>query len=75
MQESKVEISDKNRFSVFVKGKNTPEHKALIAWQEWFTSRGIASELVLTTSGFALYREGLIEVDIYDQSMTKFVSH
>ena len=59
-----VAITETNRFSTFVKGKDNPCYKALVAWQKWFTKRGIPSVIARPCySGYALYREGLVGVD------------
>ncbi len=36
-------------------------YEDLLKWKDWFDSLGIASELVLTDKGYALYRLGLAE--------------
>jgi hypothetical protein len=66
----KVKISEENRFSTFVKSKKSEAYRDLEAWQQWFGKRGIPSVIASTSSGYALYREGLIEVDIHDESST-----
>lgn len=66
----KVKINEENRFSTFVKSKKSEAYRDLEAWQQWFTKRGIPSVIASTSSGYALYREGLIEVDIHDDSST-----
>ena len=69
-----VEINDRNRFSVFVKTKKEPEYKLLYVWQEWFLTRGIPALIHQSTSGFALYREGLIlDGDMYDEALIEKV--
>ena len=74
MHMQKIPIREINRFSVFVKGKNTREYENLLVWQQWFTKRGIPSVVAVTNSGYALYREGLIEVDIKDENLTRIVN-
>lgn len=61
---SPVAITEKNRFSIIVKSKHERNYKALVNWEQWFNQRGIPATIVKTSSGYALYREGLIEVDI-----------
>jgi hypothetical protein len=65
---SKVKIKEENRFSTFVKSKKSDSYRDLEAWQQWFGQRGIPSVIASTSSGYALYREGLVEVDIHDES-------
>jgi hypothetical protein len=64
----KVKISEENRFSTFVKSKKSDAYRDLETWQLWFSKRGITAIIASTSSGYALYREGLIEVDIHDDS-------
>ena len=64
----KVKINEENRFSTFVKSKKSDAYRDLEAWQQWFSKRGIPAVIASTSSGYALYREGLIEVDIHDDS-------
>jgi hypothetical protein len=66
----KVKVSEENRFSTFVKSKKSEAYRDLEAWQQWFAKRGIPAVIASTSSGYALYREGLIEVDIHDESST-----
>jgi hypothetical protein len=66
----KVKINEENRFSTFVKSKKSDAYRDLEAWQQWFSKRGIQAVIASTSSGYALYREGLIEVDIHDDSST-----
>jgi hypothetical protein len=63
-----VHISEENRFSTFVKSKKSEGYRDLEHWQRWFANRGIQSVIASTPSGYALYRHGLIEVDIHDDS-------
>jgi hypothetical protein len=67
---NKVKITEENRFSTFVKSKKSEAYRDLEAWQQWFGKRGIPSIIASTSSGYALYRENLIEVDIHDDSTT-----
>ena len=64
----KVKITEDNRFSTFVKSKKSDAYRDLEAWQQWFSKRGIPAIIASTSSGYALYRDGLIEVDIHDDS-------
>ena len=66
----KVKISEENRFSTFVKSKKSDAYRDLEAWQQWFAKRGFQAVIASTSSGYALYRDGLIEVDIHDDSST-----
>lgn len=73
---SKIQITESNRFSIVVKNKKDPRYPALEAWQKWFTQRGIPSVIARTISpqrqgGIALYREGLLQIDINDNSVFK----
>lgn len=63
-----VQINEDNRFSTFVKSKKSEAYRDLEKWQDWFAQRGIESVIASTSSGYALYREGLIEIDIHDES-------
>lgn len=64
----KVKVTETNRFSTFVKSKKSDAYRDLETWQQWFGKRGIPAIIASTSSGYALYREGLIEVDIHDES-------
>lgn len=64
----RIKVTEANRFSTFVKSKKSEAYKDLEAWQKWFTKHGIPAVIASTSSGYALYREGLIEVDIHDDS-------
>lgn len=66
----KVKVTETNRFSTFVKSKKSDAYRDLETWQQWFGRRGIPAIIASTSSGYALYREGLIEVDIHDDSST-----
>lgn len=66
----KVKITEENRFSTFVKSKKSEAYRDLETWQQWFGKRSIPSVIASTSSGYALYREGLIEIDIHDDSST-----
>lgn len=64
---SPIKLIDKNRFSKVVKSTKDPNYQSLVAWQNWFNSRGIPSVIGSTPrGGYALYREALIEFDIRD---------
>lgn len=65
-----VPIIEANRFSTFVKSKRSEDYRDLLAWQQWFTKRGIPSVIASTSSGYASYRPGLIEVDIHETETT-----
>ncbi|MBK7994004.1 MAG: hypothetical protein IPK14_11460 [Blastocatellia bacterium] len=67
---SQVAITETNRFSTFVKSKRSDDYRDLVAWQQWFVQRGIPAVIASTSSGYALYRQGLIEVDIHDTETT-----
>lgn len=66
----RVKVTEENRFSTFVKSKKSEAYQDLESWQRWFTKRGIPAVIASTSSGYALYRDGLIEVDIHDDSST-----
>lgn len=53
-----------NRFSRFIRLHDQAGLKDLAVWQEWFKSRGIASVVVITDKGYALYREGMADEDL-----------
>ncbi len=59
-----VPMVEENRFSTFVKTRYSSDYAELVRWEIWFNSRGIPAQIHLTNSGYALYREGLIEIDI-----------
>lgn len=63
---SPVAITEKNRFSTFVRSKYDPKYQALVSWEQWFNQRGIRAIIASTSNGYAVYREGLIKVDIKD---------
>jgi hypothetical protein len=65
----RIQANEKNRFSTFVKSRNSDQYRDLERWQQWFTGRGIPSTIICTRSGYALYREGLVEVDIHDDEI------
>ncbi len=62
----RIQATEKNRFSTFVKSRNSEQYRDLEKWQKWFAGRGIPSVIICTRSGYALYREGLTEIDIHD---------
>jgi hypothetical protein len=64
-----VRVTEENRFSTFVKSKKSEGYRDLEHWQKWFANRGIQSIIASTPSGYALYRDGLIPVDIHDESV------
>jgi phosphopantetheinyl transferase (holo-ACP synthase) len=57
-----IDIIEVNRFSEYIKPKDKDGMTALTRWQEWFKSRNIQSVISLTDKGFALYREGMIDI-------------
>lgn len=59
-----IQITEFNRFSTFVKSEKDPKYNLLIRWQSWFAQRKIPSIIARTSSGIALYRNGLIPVII-----------
>ncbi len=66
----RIQANEKNRFSTFVKSRNSEQYRDLEKWQKWFAGRGIPSVIICTRSGYALYREGLTEIDIHDEEST-----
>jgi len=67
---TQVAITENNRFSTFVKSKRSDDYRDLVAWQQWFIQRGIPAVIASTSSGYALYRQGLIEIDIHETEST-----
>jgi hypothetical protein len=65
---ARIKLTEENRFSTYVKSRNSPQYRDLEKWQQWFASRGIPSVIACSRSGYALYREGLVPVDIHDDS-------
>lgn len=65
---ARIKLTEENRFSTYVKSRNSPQYRDLEKWQQWFASRGIPSVIACSRSGYALYREGLLPVDIHDDS-------
>ncbi len=65
---ARIKLTEENRFSTYVKSRNSPQYRDLEKWQQWFASRGIPSVIACSRSGYALYREGLLPVDIHDES-------
>lgn len=58
-----IAIVEENRFTTFVRGSaQSDEYQLLVEWQGWFVKRGINAVIANTTSGYALYRNNLIEV-------------
>ncbi len=72
MSNKTVKIVEKNRFSTFVKSKKSESYAHLQSWQEWFNQRGIPAIIASTSSGYALYRNGLIEINIKADSIGKY---
>jgi accessory colonization factor AcfC len=58
----RVPITEETRFSTFVDENNGDGFVTLCTWLDWFRSRGKRAALVLTTSGYAVFREGLLPV-------------
>lgn len=68
-----IKICEENRFSRFVKGtRESLEFKALIRWQQWFIKRGIGAVITKNYSGYALYREGLIDIPLHDEAICPY---
>ncbi|OYT71926.1 MAG: hypothetical protein CFK52_06730 [Chloracidobacterium sp. CP2_5A] len=65
---ARIKLTEENRFSTYVKSRNSPQYRDLEKWQQWFASRGIPSVIACSRSGYALYREGLLPVDVHDES-------
>lgn len=65
---ARIKLTEENRFSTYVKSRNSPQYRDLEKWQQWFASRGIPSVIACSRSGYALYREGLLPVDIHDDA-------
>lgn len=65
---SAIALTEANRFTNFVKSKRSEDYQDIENWRKWFLKRGIPCTIYLTTSGYAVYREGLIEVDIHEES-------
>lgn len=62
-----IQICEENRFSRFVKGsRDSIQFQALLRWQQWFIRRGIGAIINKSLSGYALYREGLIDIPLQD---------
>lgn len=57
-----VPQTEENRFSIYVKTPSDPEYRLLVNWLDWFNKRGIPAVLANNTSGYAVYRAGMIEV-------------
>ena len=67
-----VRPTEENRFTVFVQTRESPDFKILEHWAEWFGTRGIRAEILSGPKGFALYREGLVEVTEKTTAFSKF---
>ncbi len=61
-----IPINDDNRFSRFIKSRKSEDYQDLVTWQQWFASRGIASVIHGNSSGYALYRQGLIKIELHN---------
>lgn len=57
---NQIAITEDNRFSLFVKSRYSKQYSDLVAWVEWFKKRGINAVLVGSSTGFAVYRDGLL---------------
>jgi hypothetical protein len=57
-----LKICEKNRFSKFVREKESAEFLALQSWKRWFDARKIRCVIAYTKSGWALYRANLLEI-------------
>jgi hypothetical protein len=57
-----VQLIEENRFTVFVQNRESQDFQILERWAEWFGARGIQARILWSSKGFALYREGLIDV-------------
>lgn len=62
--QSPIKVTEANRFSVFVKSPYDPDFDRLLGWVSWFKQRGIPAIIGQGHSGYAVYRDGLIPVDI-----------
>ena len=58
-----VRVTEENRFSHFVHPHDVEGMAALHKWLGWFQKDGIASVLLLMDKGYALYREGMVDLD------------
>ncbi len=69
--DSNIKIEDINRFSTWVRKKDSDHYRVLESLCASFNNRGIPAVIVNGSSGYALYREDLIVVDIDDSSIIK----
>lgn len=53
---------EENRFTVFVTTRESPDFEILERWAAWFGARGIRARILWSPKGFALYREGQVDV-------------
>jgi hypothetical protein len=60
-----VAITERNRFSVYVRPKDSQGLADLQKWLAGFTKAGIRAALILTDKGYALYRADM--VDMFDE--------
>jgi hypothetical protein len=59
-----VKACEKNRFSKYVRKKDSRDFADLLTWKAWFLSRGIACAIHYVSGfGYAVFRTGLISVD------------
>ncbi len=54
--------TERNRFSTYVKRKDSPDYRILEEWCAWFNRRGIPAQIKCVQNGYALFREGLVDV-------------
>jgi hypothetical protein len=62
----RIKAIEANRFTIYVKAKDSDDYRMLERWSAWFTERGIPCVIKCTRSGYALYREGLLETTPQD---------
>lgn len=62
-----IEICEANRATIYVRGsKDSDGYKDLLKWLAWYNSRGMHAVLVVTTNGWAVYRNNLVTIDIHN---------
>lgn len=57
----RVEPTEANRFSTFVRLKDKAGLRDLESWVKWFAAQGEVAEIHQTYRGFAVYKAGMIE--------------
>lgn len=57
-------IVERNRFSTYVHPKDYAGLAELRTWLDWFVKDNIRATIIFTDKGYALYREGM--VDMFD---------